>query len=162
MTFEGATLGPVFDLPTVMSKLLHFGVSLDDVISDVLEEGAFLPAPRVSEIIKQVGAALDKMHDAGLMHRDVKPGNVVLDRARNRAVLVDVGLAPEIVAALLDTAGEGDALTTIYQLSLHYEGGNWDAVDEIADRLRLTPSAFRVAYCEAVSWTEETLAEIPK
>src|SRR5258708_22346827 len=32
LTFEGATLGPVFDLPTVMSKLLHFGVSLDDAV----------------------------------------------------------------------------------------------------------------------------------
>ncbi len=69
------------------------GVSLDDIISDALEEGSYLPAPRVCEVIKQVAGALDKMHDAGLMHRDVKPGNVVLDRARNRAVLVDVGLA---------------------------------------------------------------------
>jgi EAL and modified HD-GYP domain-containing signal transduction protein len=77
-------------------------------------------------------------------------------------LLVDVGLAPEVVAALLDTASEGDTLTTIYQLALHYEAGNWDAVDEIADRVRLTPSAFRVAYCEAVSWTQETLAEIPR
>ena len=32
LTFEGATLGPVFDLPTTMSKLLHFGVSLDEVV----------------------------------------------------------------------------------------------------------------------------------
>ena len=32
LTFEGATLGPVFDLPTTMSKLMHFGVSLDDVV----------------------------------------------------------------------------------------------------------------------------------
>jgi dihydroorotase len=32
LTFEGATLGPVFDLQTTMSKLLHFGVSLDDVV----------------------------------------------------------------------------------------------------------------------------------
>jgi dihydroorotase len=32
LTFEGATLGPVFDLQTTMSKLMHFGVSLDDVV----------------------------------------------------------------------------------------------------------------------------------
>ena len=32
LTFASATNGPVFDLPTTMSKLLHFGMSLDDVI----------------------------------------------------------------------------------------------------------------------------------
>jgi c-di-GMP-related signal transduction protein len=77
-------------------------------------------------------------------------------------LLVDVGLAPEIVAALLDTSAEGDVLTTIYQLALHYEAGNWEAVDEISLRARIVPSALRVAYSEAVSWTEETLADVPK
>lgn len=32
LTFASATHGPVFDLPTTMSKLLHFGMSLDDVV----------------------------------------------------------------------------------------------------------------------------------
>ena len=32
LTIASATNGPVFDLPTTMSKLLHFGMSLDDVI----------------------------------------------------------------------------------------------------------------------------------
>jgi dihydroorotase len=32
LTFASATNGPVFDLPTTMSKLLHFGMALDDVV----------------------------------------------------------------------------------------------------------------------------------
>ncbi len=32
LTFNSATLGPVFDLPTTMSKLLHFGVSIEEVV----------------------------------------------------------------------------------------------------------------------------------
>src|SRR5947209_12939173 len=33
LTFTSATNGPVFDLPTTMSKLLHFGMSLDDLVA---------------------------------------------------------------------------------------------------------------------------------
>ncbi len=32
LTFTSATQGPVWDLPTTMSKLLHFGMSLDDLV----------------------------------------------------------------------------------------------------------------------------------
>src|ERR1700676_488407 len=32
LTFTSATQGPVFDLPTTMSKLLHFGLSLDEIV----------------------------------------------------------------------------------------------------------------------------------
>ena len=32
LTFTSATQGPVFDLPTTMSKLLHFGLPLDEVV----------------------------------------------------------------------------------------------------------------------------------
>jgi dihydroorotase len=33
LTFTSATYGPVWDLPTTMSKLLHFGMSLDDIVA---------------------------------------------------------------------------------------------------------------------------------
>jgi predicted amidohydrolase len=33
LTFTSATRGPVFDLTTTMSKLLHFGMSLDDLVA---------------------------------------------------------------------------------------------------------------------------------
>ena len=69
------------------------GVSLDNHIAELSDEGRFIEAPRAAAIITQVAQALDAMHHAGVMHRDVKPGNVVLDRTRDRAVLVDVGLA---------------------------------------------------------------------
>lgn len=44
-------------------------------------------------LFSQLGVALDFLHGASLVHRDVKPGNVLVERATDRVVLVDLGLA---------------------------------------------------------------------
>jgi len=55
-----------------------------------LSRGALAPA-RALEVCEQVGEALDAAHARGLIHRDVKPANVLLDR--RGAYLSDFGLA---------------------------------------------------------------------
>ena len=58
--------------------------------------------PRIMAVMDQVGRALQAIHDAGLVHRDVKPDNVIVTDA-GRAMLLDLGIARKVA---LETAEE--------------------------------------------------------
>ncbi|MGQ9887664.1 MAG: protein kinase domain-containing protein [Aggregatilineales bacterium] len=53
--------------------------------------GKRMPVERALRICEQVAAALDYAHAAGVIHRDVKPSNILLDK-NDKAVLTDFGL----------------------------------------------------------------------
>lgn len=55
-------------------------------------EGSDKPAPHVIEWIRDVALGLQHAHQAGLLHCDVKPGNILIDR-RNKALLSDFSAA---------------------------------------------------------------------
>ncbi|MBI3271047.1 MAG: tetratricopeptide repeat protein [Planctomycetes bacterium] len=57
-----------------------------------------LPLRRCLEILRDVAEALDSAHEAGVVHRDVKPANVLLDSS-GRPYITDFGLAKEVKQA---------------------------------------------------------------
>lgn len=80
----------------------HFGVIDDRLYVDMrfiegrdlqvlLNDGPMEVARAVS-ILEQIGMALDAAHEAGLVHRDVKPSNILVAR-RDFAYLIDFGIA---------------------------------------------------------------------
>jgi serine/threonine protein kinase len=103
-----------------------------DLRALIAAEGRVDPL-RAARIVRQVGAALDSAHARGLVHRDVKPANVLLGRA-DHVYLSDFGLAKraeeaggltrqgsivaraEYVAPEQLTEDRVDALTDVYAL----------------------------------------------
>ena len=73
-------------------------------LTDLLK-GQPLPLPRIRQVISQVGDALNYAHTRGLIHRDVKPSNILIDESGN-CLLTDFGLARTVEASVnLTTAG---------------------------------------------------------
>ena len=84
---------PIYDAGEVAGRLyiamrLVDGIDLKRLLAD---QGA-LDAERALQLLEQVADALDAAHERGLVHRDVKPSNVLID-ARGHVYLADFGLS---------------------------------------------------------------------
>jgi len=80
---------------------------MDYIPGSTLEAVVFphnpLPEAVAVEYIRQVGAALSVVHDNGLLHRDVKPQNILLHEKTRQAVLIDFGIAREFTLNVTQT-----------------------------------------------------------
>ena len=73
-------------------------------LKNILQEEGRLPLARSLHIITQLARALDYAHAHGVVHRDVKPANILIDE-NNHATLVDFGVAWWDEAPSLTTTG---------------------------------------------------------
>src|SRR6266851_2569530 len=87
-------VGPVYavanpaDGPPYLVMQYVEGLTLREQIK---KEGRLNPLG-AAKMAAQVAEGLAAAHDAGLIHRDIKPGNIILDRAHGRAKIMDFGL----------------------------------------------------------------------
>ena len=100
----------------------------------LLEESGRMDPARVADIVRQVASALDAAHAEGLVHRDVKPGNILLAKNRDRVYLADFGLTKR-TASDDSLTGAGEFLGT-FSYAAPEQLGN-DPVDGQADQCAL-------------------------
>jgi serine/threonine protein kinase len=64
-----------------------------------------IPLPEATAIhyIRQIGAALQVIHNNGLLHRDIKPDNIILRQGTQEVVLIDFGIAREFNSGVRQT-----------------------------------------------------------
>ena len=75
-----------------------------ETLAAVLARERVLSTGRVVRLAAGVGSALDAVHRTGLVHRDLKPGNVLVD-ARGRGLLADFGVARGAADSVLTAPG---------------------------------------------------------
>ena len=74
----------------------------------LLEAEGALPLERAAPILKQIAEALDRAHAQGVIHCDVRPGNVIVEETGRtiRATLIDFGLVKAIEGSIAFTSQE--------------------------------------------------------
>jgi eukaryotic-like serine/threonine-protein kinase len=81
---------------------------MEYIPGETLAEGyvmAGIPLPEATAIhyIRQIGAALEVVHKNGLLHRDIKPDNIILRHLTQEVVLIDFGIAREFNSGVRQT-----------------------------------------------------------
>ncbi|SES07148.1 serine/threonine protein kinase [Lentzea xinjiangensis] len=94
-------------------------------LSDVIGEATIEPA-RAVRIVEQVASALDAAHADGLVHRDVKPSNILMTSG-DFVYLVDFGIARSVSPSVTGLTASGSVVGTLdYMAPERFESGPVD------------------------------------
>ena len=92
-----------------------------EALSSILERERVLPTDKVLDIVAQTASALHAAHQAGLVHRDIKPGNLLMT-PDGRIKITDFGIAR--IADQVPLTATGQVMGTVQYLSPEQASGH--------------------------------------
>ncbi|MEV7186497.1 protein kinase [Kitasatospora sp. NPDC093102] len=104
-----------FSTPYIVMQLID-GKGLREAINEAIGQHGAMPAEDALKVTVGVLNALEASHDMGLVHRDIKPGNVMFDRKGNVKVM-DFGIARALESGVTSMTQTGMVVGTPQYLS---------------------------------------------
>jgi serine/threonine protein kinase len=141
---EASTLASL-DHPSIVKVLRSFeangtayfvmpfveGTAFDEVIRDRRDRGQYFAEEELGGMLWRVLDALSYLHDRGIYHRDIKPGNILVT-ATGEPVLIDFGAARQRLSERSLTVIESAGYTPFEQLQTRGEIGPWSDIYSLA------------------------------
>jgi serine/threonine protein kinase len=111
-------------------------------LAERLDRVKHMGAVETLTIVEQALAGLNAAHERGMVHRDIKPGNILLDSRSGRALLADFGLVKSLESAVSGKTATGVVMGTVDYISP--EQGRGRAVDHRSDLYSIGVLLFRM------------------
>jgi len=124
-------------------------------LRDMLASAGALPIDRIVRVLRDIASALAYTHARNVVHRDVKPANILIESDTKRALLADFGIACESGAC----ADVGDGLTIGTPAYMAPEQIDGRAVDARADVYALCVVGWEML-AGRMPWTGAPLADV--
>ncbi|OLC08816.1 MAG: hypothetical protein AUH42_00485 [Gemmatimonadetes bacterium 13_1_40CM_70_11] len=141
-TLDHPLIVPIYKISTG-GKLFWYAMKFieGESLADVLARENLLAFPRAARILAQVAEALQFAHEHAIIHRDVKPANIMLG-GRDRVTVTDFGIAKAMDTSSL--TGSGSAIGTPYYMSPEQCSGKGVKLTGAADQYSLGVVAYQM------------------
>ncbi|MFE1874346.1 protein kinase [Streptomyces sp. NPDC059496] len=115
VTFGGAAAGDGAVMPYIVMEYVE-GQPLGSVLEEDIRRHGAMPAGKALKVTADVLAALETSHEMGLVHRDIKPGNVMVNK-RGVVKVMDFGIARAMQSGVTSMTQTGMVVGTPQYLS---------------------------------------------
>ncbi len=141
---EARRLAKFYNLPGVVSVLDYFSdYGTAYLVMDYIEgvtisqymkrEGKLMTVEETLTLMQPVMESIEKMHEAGIMHRDISPDNIMISKDLDKVYLIDFGTArsTDIESNRSLSVYKKGGFTPLEQQSTHGNQGPWTDVYEL-------------------------------
>lgn len=132
---------PIYRADTA-DELVYFAMGFVDgeTLAERLASRGPLPPAEAVRILREVAWALAYAHARGVVHRDVKPENIMLERGTGRVTVTDFGIARDVRASAL--TADGMVMGSVHYMSPEQVAGT--DIDGRSDLYALGVVAFQL------------------